>query len=185
MAHSVSRFMDSPVFIYDDKNNLITKTTVTGYDRNEMYIEVPKGTTDIKSKTRLQLLIIHSAGVSELSGFLQSVRQGIYEISFYGERQREGRASDRRTIDAFAVISDMQTDTSSTELQAPIPILIENISATGVLVRVEDRPLDIGTILQLELSIGGKDVILFAEIVREHTIDENTNQYGCQLHFLD
>ena len=185
MAHSVSHFMDSPVLIYDDHNNLLTKTTVTGYGRTEMYIEVQKGATDIKPKTRLQLLIIHSSGVSELSGLLQSVRQGIYEISIYRERQREGRASNRRTIDAFAVISDMQADPTSTELQTPIPIVIRNISATGVMVRLEDKRLELGTILQIELSIGGKEIILFGEVIREQIIDEIIIQYGCQLHFLD
>ena len=185
MAYLASHFMDSPIFIYDEMNNLITKTTVTGYDRDEMYIEVPKGTADIKLKARLHLLIIHSTGVSELSGFLRSMRQGIYEISFYGEQQREGRTSNRRTIDAFAVISDMQTDSSTAGLQEPIHILIQNISGTGVLVRIENKRLEIGTILQIELNIGGKEVILFAEVIRERDIDGNTIQYGCQLHFLD
>ena len=185
MAYLASHFLDSPVFIYDANNDLIAKTTVTGYNRDEMYIEVPRGAVDIKLKARLHLLIIHSAGVSELSGILRSVHHGLYEISFYGEQQREGRASNRRALDYTAVISDLQADSASGELQAPIPIMIRNISATGVLVRIENTRLEMGTILQIELSIGGKEAILFGEVIRERIIDDNTFEYGCQLHFLE
>jgi len=185
MAYLASHFTDSPVFIYDEKNNLIAKTTVSGYDRDEMYIEVAKGLGNIRLKTRLHLLIIHSGGVSELSGFLKSTRQGLHEISIYGEQQREGRASERRLLKSSAQITDMVTDTSRDGLLSPFPVMIENISATGVLLESVNVRFEMGAFLQIEFSIGGKDVVLYGEIVREHIIDGGVFEYGCKLHFLD
>jgi len=83
VANLARNFTDAIVFIYDTDNNLITKTVITAHNRGEMYIEVAKGLENIKPKTRLQLMIIHSGGASELNGSLKSIRQGIFEISIY------------------------------------------------------------------------------------------------------
>jgi len=185
MAYLSNQFVDSPVFIYDNKNKLIAKTVVTGFNRDEMYIEVPRGLSSIKPKTRLHLLIIHPAGVSELSGVLKIVRQGLCEISIFGEQQREGRASDRRIINASAVISDMVTDATAQPLSEPIPVVIENISATGVLVKANAARIEPGSLLQIEFAIGGKAVVLYGEVLRVRFTDGNSFEYGCQLHFPD
>jgi len=185
MAYLAGHFTDSPVFIYDEENNLIAKSTVTGYNRDEMYIEVAKGSVNIKLKTRLHLLIIHKNGASELSGYLKSARQGLYEISIYGEQQREGRASDRRTLKASAKVTDMVSDKAREGLADPLQITIENISGSGILVKSSDARFELGSFLQIEFSIGGKDVILYGEIVREKVVDDDNLEYGCQLIFLD
>jgi len=185
MPYISGHFADSLIFIYDSKNNLITRTTITAHNRDEMYIEVSEGLEKIKPRTRLQLLIIHSTGASELSGFLNSVRQGIYEISIYGERQREVRSSARRTLNASALISDMVTDSTESSLSEPIPVTIENMSTTGILIKTRDARFDIGSLLQVEFSISGKNVILFGEVVREDVRDAGTSKYGCKLYFLE
>jgi len=185
MANLASNFIDAVVFIYDKDDNLITKTIITGHNRNEMYIEVARGLENVKLKTRLQLLIIHSGGASEVSGSLKSVRQGLYEISIFGERHRDVRESARRTINASAVISDMVKDSESEKLTAPIPIVIENLSTTGILLRVRDVRLEMGAFLQIEFKLHGKDVILFGEVLREQRYDGVTCKYGCKLYFPD
>ena len=185
MANLANNFMDAPIFIYDKNNNLITKTVVTGYNRDEMYIEVAKGLENIKPKTRFQLLIIHSGGASELNGSLKSVRQGIFEISIYGERQRDVRASVRRTINASAVVSDMAKDYRSERLHEPIEILIENLSTTGLLISTKANRFEIGTFMQIDFKLHGKDVVLFCEAVREQVLAGDVFKFGCKLVFLD
>jgi len=185
MASLASSFTDAVVFIYDKNNNLITKTIITRHNRNEMYIEVAKGLENVKLKTRLQLLIIHSGGASELNGTLRSIRQGLFEISIFGERQRDVRTSVRRTLNASAAISDMVTDSESEKPPAPIQIVIENLSATGILIKTRTMRMEIGTFLQIEFKLHGKDVILFSEVVREQVHDGDVYKYGCKLHFLD
>jgi len=185
MPYLASDFTGFPIFIYDTKNNLITRTTVTGSNRDEMYIEVSEGLKDVKPRTRLQLLIIHSSGASELNGFLKIVRQGIYEISIYGERQREVRASKRRTINASAVISDMISEPQTETLKNPVAVTIENMSTTGILLRSKSKRFVIGALLQVEMNINGKILILYGEVIREQILSDNTYKYGCKLNFLD
>ena len=185
MGNLASQFTDALVFIYDKNNNLITKTRITGHNRGEMYIEVEKGLENIRLKTRLQLLIIHPNGVSELSGFLKSVRQGVFEISVFGERQRDVRTSVRHTLNASAIISDMVRESEPEKLAEPKQIVIENLSTTGILLRTKTLHIEKGTYLQIEFKLHGKDVILFSEVVREQVIDDDTCKYGCKLHFLD
>jgi len=188
MAVGAGRFLGSPIFIYDENNNLITSTTVTGHSRGEMYIEVSEGLGNVKpKKDRLQLLILHPGGASELSGFVSLVRQGVYEIAIFGERAREARVSKRYNINASAVISDMATESDPDALIAPLPVTVENISATGVLIKSKDTRIEIGALVQVEFEMSGKEITLYGEIVREEVVGSNVYEYeykyGCQLHF--
>jgi hypothetical protein len=185
-------FTDGIVFIYSNDGDLIAKTTVTGHNRDEMYIEVMDGLKDVKPGTRLQLLIVHPSGASEFSATYRTVRQGIYEISIYDERERYVRASVRKQLNASAVISDMDTSgIDKKPLSEPLPVRIENMSTTGILIVSEDTQLDIGALLQIEINVQsprpgttGKTGILYGEIVREE-IHGDLYKYGCKLFFFD
>jgi len=185
MAYLASQFTDSLAYIYDNDNNFIAKTTVTGHDRDEMYIEITDGLKKIKPKTRLNLLIIHPKGVSELYGTLKSVRQGVYEIAVYGERQRDVRAASRHKLNVPAVISDMVTEIAIETLPVPQHVIVENMSKTGILVKTSFKRFDIGSLLQIELEVNGKSLIIYGEVVREEIYEDQTFGYGCQLVFLE
>lgn len=185
MENHASHFVDSPVFIYDIGNNLITRTTVTGCGKDDAYIEVTDGLENTRPGTRLQLIIIHPTGASELSGTLKVVRQGIYEISIYGEHQRDVRSSARRTINASAIISDMVSSFNEKAFGSPIQITIENMSTTGILIYSQEHRLDIGSLLQIEFDVRGKTCILYGEIVREQLQFGSAHRYGCKLYFFD
>ena len=200
MANLASNFTDALIFIYDSNNNLITKTFVTGHNRGEMYIEISEGLERVKPKTRLNLLILHSSGASELSGFLKSVRQGIFEISIFRERQRDLRTSVRHRLNASAVISDMIIETvlydddeialnteamtiKETLLGGPIAITIEDLSSTGMLIKSRHIRFDMAAILKIEFVLHGKDVILYGAVVREQVHKNDVYRYGCKLYF--
>ena len=185
MANPASHFTDALIFIYDTNNELIAETVVTKHNRGEMYIEVEKGLEKVKPKTRLQLLILHSGGASELSGVFSIARHGVFEISIFGERPREVRASTRHTLNASAVVSDMVTDVEHKTLSSPIPVTVENLSTTGILVKSKSLRFEIGALLQIELAIRGKNAMIYGEVVREEMLSNGVYRYGCQLHFLD
>jgi len=184
MAVTSKSFAGSLVFIYDKDNTLITKTSIASHNRVENYIEVARGLENVKLKSPLQLMIIHSGGTSEVSGTLKGFRQGLYEISIYNERKKDDRSKLRRTLNVDAIISEMFIDSVSKKPEEPIQIIIENLSTTGLLLRTATRRFDIGTFLQIEMKLFGKDVILFAEIVRQE-VKEDQQKYGCKLCFLE
>jgi len=184
MANYAGHFVDSPVFIYDTNNNLIARTKITGYGKAEKYIEVAEGLKNVKPGTKLLLLIIHATGASELGGVLKSVRQGIYEISIYGEKEREVRVNARRVLNASAVISDMAYGYETKTPAEPMPVTIVDMSITGILINSRDNRLDIGALLQVEFNVHKKTCILYGEIVREHTGASGAYEYGCKLYFF-
>ena len=184
MANYTGHFVDSPVFIYDTGNNLIARTKITGYGKDEKYIEVADGLKNVKPGTRLQLIIIHSTGASELGGVLKSVRQGIFEISIYGEKEREVRNTARRVINASAVISDMVCGYETRTPSEPLPVVIVDMSTTGILINSGDSRLDMGTLLQVEFTVSKKTCILYGEIVRERADENGAHEYGCKLYFF-
>ena len=184
MASFTLNFTGSMVFVYDSSNDLITETVVSGHNRDEMYIEISSGLEGLRPGARLNLLIIHSAGVSELSGFLRGVRQGIFEVSIYDERQRDVRASVRRTLKINAVISDMVTDDDSSAIFSPLPVTIENMSTSGILITLHSARLEKGALLQIEFHLNNKTAVVYGEIIREQVQKDGSFAYGCKLHFI-
>jgi hypothetical protein len=185
MARNLNRFTDSLIFIYDNDNNFLAKTTVIKHDRAGMYIEVANGLKNVKPRSRLKLLIVQPDGVNELSGILNSVRQGICEIAIFGLRKRKVRNLSRHTLNASALVSDMVDSSGAEIFFVPHPVIIENLSTTGILIESQSVRFDIGSLLQIEFNIHGKNAIIFGEVVREETHDNDVFKYGCKLVFLD
>ena len=183
MPYLASDYTDSLVFIFDSNNDPIVKTIITGCNRDEMYIEVSEGLRNVKPGTRLHLIVFHSTGASEFGGVYRSVRQGIFEISIYGERQREARASTRHRLDAPAVVRGMAAGAAPGAAAEPHHVTIENMSTTGVLIVSEGARYEIGAPLQIEFTVNERKSLLYANVIREEAKGEDLFSYGCRLNF--
>lgn len=183
MANSLGDYKDSMVLIYDDKDNLITKTTVTAHDKKTMVIEISGGLDTVKTGTHVNLLIIHADGAGEFSGIMRKPRFGVCEVALFGERQRKGRATARHLMNIPAVINNLTINNQQTALREPAQIVIENLSTTGILIKSSSFRFEAGHILQIEFNLNGKDVIINGKILREQINPDNTLGYGCRLIF--
>ena len=183
MIHAPRQCMDCPIIIFDEQKNLITETIVTGYGKDEMYIEVSEGLENISIGSRLWLLVIHADSVSEFSGKLTSLRQGIYEISVHGQRKRDSRGSPRFSIDIPAVINNLIIDSEVVNLTNPINVTIKNISSTGLMIESKSLPLHKGVSLNIEFKLHDKNTITLCKVVREPKTGSTPNHFGCQLIF--
>jgi len=184
MAKIAGNFKDSIVVIYDNNNNYVAQTIITEHDKREMLIEIPDSLDNIKSGTRLNVLIIHTGGVSEFGGVLRRTSRGACEISLFGERQREGRSATRHILNVPGQINNLIINNKPETLQSPLNVIVENLSSTGVLINSRDVRLETGFILQIELNIHGKEAIIFGNVVRERRNADETFSYGCHLIFL-
>ena len=186
MSHAARKCMDCAIMIYnDDRTELIAKTFVTGYGKEEMYIEVSEGLENVKPGTRLQLLVLHPGSVSEFEGKLRSVRQGIYEISLFGLRQRDARASTRYPMKTPAQIKELVIDYERVTLIDPLNITIKNISSTGLLIISPEITLVEGVFLKLEFNLGADPYIVNCKVVREPPEGYDTDSFGCQIIFQE
>jgi hypothetical protein len=175
--------MDCPIFIYDESNNLITETVVTGYGKNEMYIEISEGLEEIAPGTRLRLVVIHADNVSEFAGKLTSVRQGIFEISIHGQLTRDARGASRFSFNIPGTISTFLVNQEVVKLMNPIHVTIKNISSTGLMIESKDLPLNEGVSLNVEFQLNGRNSIILSKVVRTPTPESEPNCFGCQILF--
>ena len=185
MANTAEDFENALVFVYSKYGDLITKTSVSAYDPDEKYIDVAEGLDSIEPKTRLQLLVVHRNGANEFSGIFETGIPGGFRVLIYDEHQRDVRVSVRRTINATAVISDMVTESETGTFDEPLPVMIENMSTTGVLVKSGRTRMDIGALLQIELRVDERTGILYGEVLREQRLADGTFGYGCKLYFFN
>ena len=189
MAGSAANFKNYPVFIHDEDGNYIAKAIISAYFKPEMRIvisrgpEDPENFDDIKIGARVNILIIHPDSTYEFSGVTRSNNGTSCEITLFRERERTGRASPRHTLNIPAFVGRMIVDSSQEQFSEPVTVIIENISATGVLVRSPLMRFKKGTALEFEVNINGKDVLLDARVVREQTNDDGSDSYGCQFIF--
>ena len=184
MLHITRQCMDCPVLIFDMDRKLIAETVVTGYGKEEMYIEVMEGLANVAIGTRFRLLVMQPESVSEFTGKLNSKRQGIYEISIYGQKRRDSRGSPRFTFNIPAIIGTFVVDAKPVKLRQPINVTILNLSSTGLMLESVELPLQTGVSLNVEFKLHGRDSTILCKVVREPTQGSTPNSFGCQLVFL-
>lgn len=180
----VRNLKNCTALIFDNDNNYKVEATIIEHDKNEMSIAISEKLDNVKRGTRLNLLIIHSGDVIEFRGTLIGMRNGMSEITLFNERNRKARAAVRHKINASAVINNLIAETGQKPFDPPLKVMIENISATGALVKSPPGHFGINSILELSVNIHGKDVVLYGAVVREQENADNTVSYGCKLVFL-
>ena len=181
MVYLPRQCMGLPILIYDKKRNLIAETIVTGYGKEEMYIEVSEGLENTLPGTLLRLLILHPDSVSEFSGKLTSIRQGIYEISIHGQRKREARNSPRFLVRLDATVRNFVVDSKAVRIRNPIKVKIMNISSTGISLQSKDLHLSKGVMLSVEFTLLGKSTMILCKVIREPSGDDEPHSFGCQI----
>ena len=183
MISSLRQCMDCPIIIFDRNRNFITETAVTGYGKDELYLEVSEGLENVALGTRLLLLVLHLDSVSEFGGRLRSVRQGIYEISIYGQRRRDVRSSPRYSFNIAALIKSLVVDRESVTLAFPINATIKNLSSTGLLLHSPDLELVEGILLNIEFVLRDRNTLIHCKVVRRPPEGSDPHSYGCQIIF--
>jgi len=180
----IYNFQDCPVIIYDSDDRYITKAIITEHDKRDMSIEISDALEYIDQGSRLNVLIIQSGVAVEFSGRPRRVRSGRREIALFNERQRRPRAYTRHKINAPAVINSFITPAGQQPFSPPLEIIVENISSTGVLIKAPHGYFGLNSLLEIDVNIQGKDVILFVKVVREQGNADDTVSFGCKFIFL-
>jgi hypothetical protein len=175
--------MDCPIIIYDNDKKFIAETIVTGYGRDEMYLEVMDGLENTPVGTLLRLLVIGENSVSEFSGKLTSRRQGITEISIFNQKKRDSRGAPRFPFNINALINNFIVDGEVVRLTNPLRVTIKNMSSTGLMIESRDLPLIEGTLLNIEFKLRDRDTVILCKVVREPIMEANSDTFGCQLMF--
>jgi len=184
VAYESGAFRNCPVVIYDaDDSNIIARTNVEAHYAGGKSIVISEEMKSIERGTHLKLLIIHESGVSEFRGIARGFFDGTREITLYDEQQREARAAVRHDLNVPAVVTGIVDDSVRKPLQPPLKVVVENMSSTGVLIKVESENFDIDCVLEINVDIGGNPALLTTKVVREQVNADKTLSFGCRFIF--
>ncbi|MDR0469846.1 MAG: PilZ domain-containing protein [Peptococcaceae bacterium] len=183
MTTNASTFIDCPVIIYDDNDNYLDRSYITEHDKNSMYIEIYGKLDTVNEGSRIKLLIVHSGGASEFGGVARRVTNNRRLISLHNEHSRNARNSVRHTINSPASVTSLAHGSERKIYDDPPKVVVENISATGVLLKSYSKHYRVGSIMDIDLAIDGKTVRLTCKIIREMLNADDTFGFGCKFIF--
>lgn len=185
MVNIKNKLQGCPVIIFDDANNIVTKTVVESHSKNTTTIEVSDKLDMIELGTRVHLLVIHSGGASEFDGVASCSYNGLREINIYAEKRREARASIRHRLNAPAVVTRVIAGTVQDMNSSPLQVTIENISSSGMLLNAPYLDIELNQSVEANTNINGRDVVLFGKVVRKQLKNNGNLGLGCKFVFSD
>ena len=180
MPANTKSFIGCPVIVYDDEENYIAKTVISDHNKIEMYIEI---SADIEVGVRLNILIIHPEGAYEFGGVSRRNNGVFSEISLFREQQRSARATTRHELNTPATVNGLIIGFESRPFTTPLPIIIENISTTGALIKASKKHFEMGSTLEIDIDISGKKGLVYGTIIREKENEDKTFSFGCRFVF--
>jgi len=176
-------FMDCPVIIHDSDNNCMMEAIIINHNTKETTIEISEDLGKSVHGARLNVLILNPYGAFEYSGTLRKLRNRPDEIELFNEKKREARAAVRHKLNTPAIIKSVITE-SGHKLETPNQeIIVENISATGALIKLPSGHIELNSTLEILVNIHGKDIVFYGSVVREQINDDNTVGHGCKFVF--
>jgi hypothetical protein len=165
-----------PVFIYCSEDNYITEGIIQHHDPDWNYISILESLKE-HATNHLEVVILHPGGVSEYKGTIRELNN-YREIALFKHHERHGRDSGRHNIYEPARICVV--DAANNPITSPMKLLVENISTSGILIKSPEDYFKLHQNLEININISGKEVVLYAEVVR---IKENNNNFDVGCHF--
>ena len=159
---------------------LVADTLVEGYDPKRNMMTVFAGALNGPAKNRLSLLALEKNGVLEYSGNLRKIANGMAEIALYGERKKEDRNFTRYDIETEGRVEALLIGDTRVDLRKPVPILILNISANGILFRGDIDAFRRGSKVRVRVGLKNNSFVSEYEIVRSQNRNKETAEYGCR-----
>jgi hypothetical protein len=178
MAKNLLSYENCPTVVYDSDGTLIKRDVIIEYDRRYMTIRIKDSLDDVKNGARINVLIIHSSGVSEFNGTMRGLINNTREISLFNQSHRTGRASARHKINVPAVIKKMMAGAKYMPLPVPLDIVVDNISTTGALIKAPPGYFTVGADVEITITIDDKDTVVYGSVVGEVEDDEGECDFG-------
>jgi len=173
-------FTDCPVIIHDSDNNYMMEAIIINHNTKETKVEISEDLEKSVQGASLNVLIINPYGAFEYSGTLRRLRDRLNEIELFNEKKRKARVAVRHKLNTPAIIKSVITE-SGHKLETPYQeIIVENISATGALIKSHSGHIELNSTLEILVNVHGKDVVFYGAVVREQKNADNTVGHGCK-----
>jgi len=179
MSVLIGDFTDCSVFLYDTNGNHLGSTTIIEHDRRARQIEVDLIPPELKVNDTCKVFILTSPIPCEFSGNLKKVGGDLLIALFQGQ-EKENRAATRYKVNTPAKIDALITDNQPNLLQAPLGVILINISTSGVRFRAPYFSLVEGDIFRINLVISNSSKTMIAEVINSVDNGTKSSDYGCR-----
>lgn len=130
---------------------------------------------------KVTALVFDRTGLIECNGTLRDGFGLEKEICFFKTNVKNDRGATRYDVNMMGnIVAVLKKDSGSIEKDI-FQCHVENMSATGVLIRTPSERLKIGDVPSITCYKDGHKMQIVAEIVRIHTTSVQEDKFGCRI----
>ena len=168
-----------------EQAKVVVDTQIVEYDRVKNTISVNTWKLEHYINRGVSVLAFTSDGLYEYMGTVRrgrNVGTGRYvEIGLFKGKELENRAYTRYPLRLEGVVEGIRLSGLNMPLDGPIPIISENISASGILIKGPAKRFKLNHELQMRFIMEGKVAVFNCIVVRIIENDETITEYGCKI----
>ena len=179
MAVAGSNYVNSPVLVYDDNDNNLSRSHVVEYDSNSKRIRLEQTPPSLEDGDACKLLILTEPSPREYQGRVRNDLTGKF-IALYRGREKENRKAARYKVDIEATIDYMVYEGRAFALHTPLKIRVTDISVGGMRASAPPNALLDGDRFQTSVGIKDEKKLLIAEVVYHLDHESKNSEYGCR-----
>ena len=160
---------------------VLLETKVLEYNRDRALITI---SDDNKMLRRIDKVSVIILGRTKAYEFLGSTRRlpgsDRIDLALFNCKTTPIRAEPRYSLNSEALIEEFVEKKSKMLRKLPFKVYIVNVSATGALVEPVHLRFEVGEIFNMRMHMGGTEVLVTAQVIREERDERSTLRYGCK-----
>jgi len=179
MSALASDFTMQTVLIYDTDGNHLITTYVIMHEKDTKQIIVETLPDCLKLNNNCKVMILSAPVPVEFGGKIKRLGNGLCIAMFQGQ-ERDGRSSERYSINTQAKITTLIVDNQEHPIQTPINVVLMNISTTGLRFRAPFYSFEVGDQFQMDFSVGQSQKKVVVKVVNNVDNGHESSDYGCR-----
>ncbi|MCL2663064.1 MAG: PilZ domain-containing protein [Oscillospiraceae bacterium] len=167
------------VLIYDTDGKHLITTYVLMHEKDTKQIIVETLPDCLKLNNNCKVMILSAPVPVEFDGKIKRLGNGLCIAMFQGQ-ERDGRSSERYSINTPAQISTLVVDGQQHQIQTPIKVMLMNISTTGLRFRAPFYSFEVGDQFQMDFSVGTNQKKAVVKVMNAVDNGSESSDYGCR-----
>lgn len=161
---------------------MIADTRILRYEWKSSTFYIAASSLMEKKNAQVTALVFGSDNLYEFEGSIRSSAIG-NEVAVYAGKPhaKEDRAKQRYAMAAKGVVISMYFLGQEVQLSRPMVLETVNISASGILIRMDSGSFEPGNIFRMIIPIEGRKLEFTCEVVRVQNDTWLTEEYGCRI----
>lgn len=165
-----------------EDGKVIADTRILRYEWQSSTFYIAASSLMEKKNAQVTALVFGSDNLYEFEGAIRGSAIG-NEVAVYAGKPhaKEDRAKQRYAMAAKGVVISMYFLGQEVQLNRPMVLETVNISASGILIRMDSGSFETGNSFRMVIPIEGRKLEFTCEVVRVQNDNRLTEEYGCRI----